>query len=203
MSACISQLTVHFPSHRYYLERGNPLESLPFQTLAQQLLEASPSSETIRLSEVQHTQAEIHIYTGNTTKGYEHALAALSLCKASEDPGHRLPQAYNEVAEAQCNLHQYDEAIANCDQATALYLEQEGHYEHFESSAFARTNKAFCLWRQTKNEEAAAILMELLESRKAMYGPDGTVSFKLVKLNFIPTWFSPSYKEKRTYVDNN
>jgi tetratricopeptide (TPR) repeat protein len=164
--------------HRYYLERGNSLESLPFQELAQRLLESSPSPESIRLSEVQHTQAEIHIYTGNTSQGYHHALKALELCQISENPGHRLPQAYNEIAEAQCNLQKYSEAITNCDQAIALYLEQEGYYEHFESSSFARINKAFCLWRQLKSEEAAKILSELLEYRRVRYGPNDTVSFK-------------------------
>ncbi|KAK3321237.1 hypothetical protein B0T19DRAFT_262446 [Cercophora scortea] len=158
----------------YHLERGNPAESIPFQDLAQQLFAATASPDALRLSEVHQAQAESLIMVGRFEDGLQHAYEALKLVqaaqKAGQDPGHRLPQAYNEVAEAYCNLGRESEAIPLCDQAIGLYLAQEGLLAHYESSCFARLNKAFCLRRLGRNNEASQVLEELLDMRLRLRG---------------------------------
>ncbi|CAG9952073.1 unnamed protein product [Clonostachys rosea f. rosea IK726] len=166
----------------YYLERGYPLQSLPFQEASQNIIQSLPTPNLVRLSETLHAQAEVHIYTANFQIGLDFAKQALDLCiaaEASDDkPGHRLGQAYNEMAEALANLRRLEEAIGYCDQAISTYLEQEGHFEHFESSTFARVNKAFCFWQLGRLDDAAAELAELLEYRAKMHGSNDVTSFK-------------------------
>ncbi|CAG9987095.1 unnamed protein product [Clonostachys byssicola] len=166
----------------YYLERGYPLQSLPFQEASQNIIQSLPTPNLVRLSETLHAQAEVHIYTANFQIGLNFAKQALDLCIAAEasndKPGHRLGQAYNEMAEALANLRRLEEAIGYCDQAISTYLEQEGHFEHFESSTFARVNKAFCFWQLGRLDDAAAELAELLEYRAKMHGSNDTTSFK-------------------------
>lgn len=70
----------------------------------------------------------------------------------------------------------YDEATEQAQLAIDEYDALEDPVNHYP--LFARVNKAFCLWRKGKLEDAVGILEECLQHRTSMYGPDDTESFK-------------------------
>ncbi|KAF2120273.1 hypothetical protein BDV96DRAFT_642115 [Lophiotrema nucula] len=159
----------------YYLERGNVLESLPFQEMAQKLLDPSDSTEMIILADIHFCQAEVHIYTANAAKGLPHAEETWKIMQSHDKPDYRLPQSHNEMCEALLHLERFDEAIEHAESAATGYfaLNDPEHYPFFSLYM-----KAFCYWRQEKNTDAAQVLEELLEWRYKTYGLNDTESFK-------------------------
>ena len=157
------------------MERGNIDESWRLLKTSQEICELDPTERIIALGDVHGRRAQIGILTNDIKSALSHAKASLSIFKEQGSVDFRLPQAHNQLAEAYIAAGMYEDAIEECELATAEYQLFPGEGEY---SGWSPINKGFCLCNLGRLDEASKVLEDYLQYREKTFGPMVTKSFK-------------------------
>ncbi|KAF2673381.1 hypothetical protein BT63DRAFT_421538 [Microthyrium microscopicum] len=167
----IARLSMDFG--RYYFERGNIPDSIPYFQAAEKICERDAKSTYVTNAQNEGCLAQIATIMNQPDTAIVHAEKSLQLFVDNEEFSWRRAQAYNELGEAYIGAGRFEDAIEQHEAAIKCYYEHSDHYPDW-----GYLNKGMCLCSLGRYQEASDVLEPYLEYREKTFGPMDTESFK-------------------------
>jgi tetratricopeptide (TPR) repeat protein len=140
------------------------------------MCDLQPDTTQITAGDVWGCLAQIASTTNDPETAIKHAKKSIAIFEAHDVGTFRMPQAYNELAEAYIAAGRWEEAVVQTDLAIKGYLALPPILVHYPD--WAMMNKGLSLRKLGRYEEATEVLETLLEFREKTFGPMDRESFK-------------------------
>lgn len=135
-----------------------------------------PDSTQITAGDLWGCFAQIASTTNDPANAIKYARRSVEIFKVHDVGTFRMPQAYNELAEAYIAAGRWEEAVEQTDLAIQGYSALPPALIHFPD--WAMMNKGLALRKLGRYDEASEVLEALLEFREKTFGPMDQDSFK-------------------------